>query len=57
MFKGLEHKDESYIDGHSNKESGTGGTIGGGHEPAKAFALGQLGSGSASSFASGHLKP
>ena len=38
-------------------ESGTGGTIGGGHEPAKAFAPGQISSGSASDFAPGHLKP
>jgi hypothetical protein len=38
-------------------ESGTGGTIGGGHEPAKAFAPGQLSSGSASDSAPGHLKP
>jgi hypothetical protein len=38
-------------------ESGTGGTIGGGHDPAKAFAPGQLSSGSASDFAPGHLKP
>ena len=38
-------------------ESGTGGTIGGGHEPAKAFALGQISSGSASNAAPGHLKP
>jgi hypothetical protein len=38
-------------------ESGTGGTIGGGHEPAKAFAPGQLSSGSASDAAPGHLKP
>jgi hypothetical protein len=38
-------------------ESGTGGTIGGGHEPAKAFAPGQISTGSASDSAPGHLKP
>jgi hypothetical protein len=38
-------------------ESGTGGTIGGGHEPAKAFAPGQISSGSASDSAPGHVKP
>jgi hypothetical protein len=38
-------------------ESGTGGTIGGGHEPAKAFAPGQVSTGSASDVAPGHLKP
>jgi hypothetical protein len=38
-------------------ESGTGGTIGGGHEPAKAFAPGQISSGSASDAAPGHVKP
>ena len=38
-------------------ESGTGGTIGGGHEPAKAFAPGQISTGSASDAAPGHLKP
>jgi hypothetical protein len=38
-------------------ESGTGGTIGGGHEPAKAFAPGQISIGSASDFAPGHVKP
>jgi hypothetical protein len=38
-------------------ESGTGGTIGGSHEPAKAFAPGQISSGSASDSAPGHLKP
>ena len=38
-------------------ESGTGGTIGGGHEPAKAFAPGQISLGSASDAAPGHLKP
>jgi hypothetical protein len=38
-------------------EAGTGGTIGGGHEPAKVFAPGQISSGSASDSAPGHLKP
>jgi hypothetical protein len=38
-------------------ESGTGGTIGGGHQPAKAFAPGQVSTGSASDAAPGHLKP
>jgi hypothetical protein len=38
-------------------EAGIGGTIGGGHEPAKAFAPGQISSGSASDVAPGHLKP
>jgi len=38
-------------------ESGTGGTIGGGHEPAKGFAPGQISTGSASDAAPGHLKP
>jgi hypothetical protein len=38
-------------------ESGTGGTIGGGHEPAKALAPGQLSIESASDSAPGHLKP
>jgi len=38
-------------------EAGSGGTIGGGHEPAKAFAPGQISSGSASDSAPGHLKP
>jgi hypothetical protein len=38
-------------------ESGTGGTIGGGHESAKAFAPGQISTGSASEAAPGHLKP
>jgi hypothetical protein len=38
-------------------ESGTGGTIGGGHEPAKAFAPGQISSESASEAAPGHVKP
>jgi hypothetical protein len=38
-------------------ESGTGGTIGGGHEPAKALAPGQISTGSASDVAPGHLKP
>ena len=38
-------------------ESGTGGTIGGGHEPAKAFAPGQISTGSASDAAPGHVKP
>ena len=37
------------------RESGTGSTIGGGHEPAKAFAPGQVSSGSASDVAPGHL--
>jgi hypothetical protein len=38
-------------------EAGTGGTIGGGHEPAKAFAPGQISTGSAFEAAPGHLKP
>jgi hypothetical protein len=38
-------------------ESGTEGTIDGGDEPAKAFAPGQVSTGSASDAAPGHLKP
>ena len=38
-------------------QAGSAGTIGGGHEPAKAFAPGQISSGSASDAAPGHLKP